>query len=185
MPEETAPTEGTEETNSQTEVSQENTFEAITSQDAFDKAIQARIARERAKFADYDELKTAKTELDKIRESQKTEAEKAQERLEAAEKRAHELELRSIRAEVAAEKGVPVGLLSGNKLEDIQASADALIEFRGQQASAPAGPVVPTEGVTRGSGASQLTQSDIETMSPEQINKARREGRLNRLLGIS
>lgn len=139
MAEETAPTEGTEETNSQTEP----TFEAITSQEAFDKAIQARIARERAKFADYDELKTAKSELDKIRESQKTEAQKAQERLEAAERRANELELRSIRAEVAAAKGVPVGLLSGDTLEEIQASADALIEFRGEQSK---GLHLPSEG---------------------------------------
>ena len=74
--------------------------------------------------------------LAEIEESQKTETQKAQERLEAAEKRAAELELRSIRAEVAAEKGVPVGLLAGSTKEEIEATADALIQFRGEQQAA-------------------------------------------------
>ncbi|MGW3674630.1 hypothetical protein [Streptomyces sp. NPDC005166] len=36
----------------------------------------------------------------------------------------------------------------------------------------------------KASGPSQLTQSDIDRMSPEQIHKAKREGRLNKLLGM-
>jgi hypothetical protein len=145
MSEQTAPTTGTEETNSQGQ--EPVKFEAITSQEDFDKAIQARIARERAKFADYNELKTAAVELEKIRESQKTEAQKAQERLDAAEKRAAELELRSIRAEVAATKGVPASLLSGSTQADLEASADALIAFRGDQPNPSAGPFV--EGINK------------------------------------
>lgn len=142
MSEQTAPTTGTEETNGQSPEAKE--FQAITSQEDFDKAIQARIARERAKIpTDYDELKAAKVELDKIRESQKTEAQKAQERLDAAEKRASELELKATRAEVAAAKGVPVELLSGGTQEELEAAADALIAFRGE---APKGPVVPGQG---------------------------------------
>ena len=120
-------------------------FQAITSQEDFDKAIQARIARERAKIpADYDELKAAAAELEKIRESQKTESEKAAERLAAAEKRAADLELRSIRAEVAAAKGVPAALLSGSTQEELEAAADALIAFRGEQE--PSKLHVPNEG---------------------------------------
>lgn len=143
MAEETAQTTGTEETNEQgADAAKE--FQAITSQEDFDKAIQARIARERAKIpADYDELKTAKAELDKIRESQKTDAEKAQERLDAAEKRAAELELKATRAEVAAAKGVPAVLLSGSTQEELEAAADALIAFKGAQAK---GPVIPSQG---------------------------------------
>ena len=71
--------------------------------------------------------------LAEIEEAQKTEAQKAQERLDAAEKRAAELELRSIRAEVAAEKGVPASLLSGSTQAELEASADELIKFRGEQ----------------------------------------------------
>lgn len=143
MAEETAQTTGTEETNEQgTDAAKE--FQAITSQEDFDKAIQARIARERAKIpADYEELRTAKAELDKIRESQRTDAEKAQERLDAAEKRASELELKATRAEVAAAKGVPAALLSGSTQEELEAAADALIAFKGTQAK---GPVIPSQG---------------------------------------
>lgn len=80
--------------------------------------------------------------LAEIEEAQKTDAQKAQERLDAAEKRAAELELRSIRAEVAAAKGVPANLLSGSTQADLEASADALIAFRGEQPKPSAAPFV-------------------------------------------
>jgi len=143
MAEETAPTTGTEETNGQGTDDKE--FQAITSQEDFDKAIQARLARERAKFNDYDDLKAKADKFKKFEDAQKTEAQKAQERLEAAEKRAVELELKATRAEVAAAKGVPVELLSGSTQAELEAAADALIQFRGEQA--PAGSLrVPSEG---------------------------------------
>lgn len=144
MAEETAPTTGTEETNGQgNEAAKE--FQAITSQEDFDKAIQARLARERAKFTDYDDLKAKADKFKEFEDAQKTEAQKAQERLDAAEKRAVELELKATRAEVAAAKGVPVELLSGGTQAELEAAADALIQFRGEQA--PAGTLrVPNEG---------------------------------------
>ncbi len=69
--------------------------------------------------------------LAEIEETQKTEAQRAQERLEAAEKRASELELRSMRAEIAAEKGLPVQLLSGSNEDEIRQAAEALIAYKG------------------------------------------------------
>lgn len=107
-------------------------FEAITSQEDFDKAIQARIARERAKIpTDYEELKASAVKLAEIEAANKTESEKVAERLAAAEKRASELEVKATRAEVAAAKGVPAVLLSGGTQEELEASADALIAFKG------------------------------------------------------
>lgn len=142
MSEQTAPTTGTEESNDE----QGKEFAPITSQEEFDKAIQARIARERAKIpTDYEELKAKAAKLAEFEESQKTEAQKAQERLEAAEKRATELELRSIRAEVAAATGVPSELLTGSTQEELEAAAEALIKFRGDK---PNGPVIPSQGKT-------------------------------------
>lgn len=119
-------------------------FEAITSQEDFDKAIQARIARERAKFADYEDVKARASKLTEIEEANKTEAEKVAERLAAAEKRAVELEAKATRAEVAAAKGVPIGLLSGSTKEELEASADALIQFKGESGSTTLH--VPNEG---------------------------------------
>jgi len=87
---------------------------------------------------------TAAQRLAEIEESNKTEAEKTAERLAAAEKRANELEAAVTRAEVAAAKGVPASLLSGSTKEELEASADALIQFRGDKGSS--GLHVPAEG---------------------------------------
>ena len=90
-------------------------------------------SRAKQNLADAKANEGAAQRLAEIEEAQKTEAQKAQERLEAAEKRAAELELRAARAEVAATKGVPADLLSGSTQEELEASADALIAFRGEQ----------------------------------------------------
>lgn len=37
----------------------------------------------------------------------------------------------------------------------------------------------------KAAGPSQLTEADLDRMSPEQISKAKREGRLNKILGIT
>ena len=152
--EQTDSTTVTEETNEQAPE-----FEPIASQEALDKIIQARIARERAKFADYDELKAKAEKLAEFEESQKSEAQKAQERLEAAEKRAAELELKATRAEVAAAKGVPAELLTGSTQEELEASADALIAFRGE-VKQPALQPIPGEGTM---GALPLNGDGIES----------------------
>ena len=101
-------------------------------------------SRAKQNLADAKANEGAAQRLAEIEEAQKTEAQKAQERLDAAEKRASELELKAMRAEVAATKGVPVGLLSGGSQEELEASADALIEFRGAQEQQKL--IVPNEG---------------------------------------
>jgi len=122
----------------QTDTATEETFTAPASQEELDRIIQARLDRERKKFADYDDLKTRAAKLAEIESANQTEAEKVQARLDAAEKRASELESKALRAEVAAAKGVPVALLTGSTQEELEAAADALIAFRGEQK--PAGP---------------------------------------------
>lgn len=52
-------------------------FQPITSQEELDRALGARLAREREKFADYGDLKTKAAEYDKALEAAKTEQEKA------------------------------------------------------------------------------------------------------------
>lgn len=118
--------------------SAEESFKAPASQEELDRIIQARLDRERKRFADYDDIKAKAEKFAKLEEANKTEAERTAERLEAAERRAAELETKAIRAEVAAAKGVPVALLTGSTQEELEAAADALIAFRGEQK--PAGP---------------------------------------------
>jgi len=116
----------------------DESFKAPASQDELDRIIQGRLDRDRKRFADYDDLKARADKLAEIESANQTEAEKVQARLDAAEKRAAELESKALRAEVAAAKGVPSALLTGSTQEELEAAADALIAFRGEQK--PAGP---------------------------------------------
>lgn len=116
-------------------------FKAITSQEELNAAIADRIARERAKFKDYGDLKAKASKLDELEEAQKTELQKIQERAEAAEKRAADLEaaeqkrqadaeaakqIADWKADVSKKTGVPADVLRGSDLAEIQAHADSL-----------------------------------------------------------
>ena len=122
-----------------------------------------------------------------IEEAQKTEAQKLADRLAAAEEKATKAELKALRSDIAQAKGVPAGLLTGSTEEELNASADALREFRGEAAKPPAVPSAAGQGNVGkpvGNGAPQITRGELESMTPEQITQAKAEGRLDTLLGI-
>lgn len=160
-------------------------YVAPASQADLDRIIADRLSREKAKYADYDDAKAKAAEYDKAQEAAKTEAQKLADRLAAAEAKAQEAEVKALRAEVAQAKGVPAALLTGATQEALEAAADALIAFRGE-APKPAAPSANGQGRVGepvGAGVKQVTDAELQTMTPEQINTARREGRLNALLG--
>lgn len=121
-------------------------FKAPASQEELDRIVQKRIDRERSKFSDYDELKAKAARLSELEEASKSELQKAQERAEAAEKALAAATVTAARAEVAAAKGVPLALLSGDTREALEASADALLAFRDE--TARKGNYAPNEGRT-------------------------------------
>jgi hypothetical protein len=82
--------------------------------------------------------------LKEYEDRDKTDAEKQAEETETLRRENAELKSGVLRANVAAAKGIPVNLLSGSTQEELEASADALIAFRGSQTSNPL--VVPKEG---------------------------------------
>lgn len=134
-----------------------------------DRIVERRLSKERAKFADYDALKSAADELAQIREGEKTELQKAMERAEAAEKRAAAAEFESLRSKVAATKGVPAAALTGTTEEELAAAADVLLSWRDQNApkEAPAEPKktpAPSSGGFR-SGASGTGPSNADPKS--------------------
>jgi len=90
--------------------------------------------------------KSAAEKLAEIEEASKSAEQKAAERLELAEKRAVELEQKADRAEVAAEKGVPMGLIHGSTRAEMEAAADALIAFKGT----PDTPSIPRPDPSQG-----------------------------------
>lgn len=167
--------------------------EAPTAQDAepktFDADYVSKLRQEAAKYRTEAKANAdAAKRLAEIEEAQKTETQKLADRLAAAEKRAQDAELKALRSEIAQAKGVPAALLTGSTEDELNASADALIAFRGSAPKPPAAP--PAEGVQGnvgkpvGVGSPQLTRADLAGMTPEAIVKAKAEGRLNDLLGI-
>lgn len=121
----------TEATDNQATSADRHTFTPITTQEELDKVIGARLAREREKFADYDDLKAAASKL------ADAEARLAQIDAQAA--------LDKIRNDVAQEAGVPAGLLRGSTKDELAAHASALAEALKAQTSVP---VIPTQGAT-------------------------------------
>lgn len=122
---------------------------------------------------------------DEAQEQGKSELQKAQEAAAKAEARAAALESKVLRAQVAAAKGVDADLLSGTSQEELEASADRLLAWRGAQIpkGAPASDAGHRGEEIRSS--KQLTREDLKTMSAEQINQARRAGQLNDVMGLA
>nr|DAK95927.1 MAG TPA: Major head protein [Caudoviricetes sp.] len=121
----------TEATDTQTAAADRHAFTPITTQEDLDKVIGARLARERDKYADYDDLKVAAGKL------AEAEARLAQIDAQAA--------LDKIRNDVAQEAGVPAGLLRGSTKDELAAHAAALAEALKER---PSVPVIPTQGAT-------------------------------------
>lgn len=121
----------TEVPNTQATSTERPAFTPITTQEDLDKVIGARLAREREKFADYDDLKAAASKL------ADAEARLAQIDAQAA--------LDKIRNDVAKEAGVPADLLRGSTKDELAAHASALAEALKAR---PSVPVIPTQGAT-------------------------------------
>lgn len=122
---------------------------------------------------------------DEAQEQGKSELQKAQEAAAKAEARAAAMEAEALRAKVAAATGVDADLLSGSSEEELRASAERLLAWRGAQV--PKGAPATDAGV-RGDeirAARQLTREDLKKMSPAEIIKARQAGQLNNIMGIA
>lgn len=122
-----------EDTTGNTEQSNEGGNSGFTppaTQDELNKIISERIARERAKFADYKDLQSKAAKFDEIEQASKSEQERLTERAEAAERRAAELEAQTVRLEVASQNGLSPAQakrLVGSTREELEADAKELL----------------------------------------------------------
>ena len=126
-------------------------FTAITSQEQLNKILGDRLARERAKYADYSELQEKAAKYDAAEEAAKTELEKALSRAEKAETLVKEYETRqqvaAWKQQVAKETGVPAEALRGSTLEELQAHGAQLKTMIGTQQQQVSNTVyLPREG---------------------------------------
>lgn len=117
------------------------------------KKANAEAASYRTKVRELEPLAKKARDLE---DASKTEIEKAAERLTAAEQRAQEAELRALRLEVAAEKGLTPAQarrLVGTSKEELEADADELLDTfgaRGDDGEKPPTPRRPVERLRPG-----------------------------------
>lgn len=126
---------------------QQQQWTAPASQAELDRIISERLSRERAKFADYDEIKSKASQFDELTAAQKTELEKATEKVtaaeaarQAAEKAAEERATELLKYKVAATKGISgdeLKLLAGTTEQDLNEAADVILKLRRGQRRDP------------------------------------------------
>jgi serine/threonine protein kinase HipA of HipAB toxin-antitoxin module len=175
-------------------------------QDELDAIVQQRLARERSKLGDVEELRAKAARLEELEASQLTELERLQKRAAEAEA-ARDAALQraqatAVRAEVitaatqagALDPEVVMALLpegsvtvaDDGTVTGVQDAVKALLKAKPYLAATPAAPVGTADGGPRGSAApAQLTREQLARLSPSEIEQARLEGRLDSLLGRS
>lgn len=130
-------------------------FKPITTQEEFDNAIKERLAREKSKYSDYDQLKSRVTELEEenvglkstIEANHQSKAD-ADKQLEELQKQIAGYETASLRTRVALQYGLPYDLadrLQGTDEESFKADAERLAGF--MKSNQPVAPVKETEPV--------------------------------------
>jgi hypothetical protein len=162
-----------------------------TSQAELDRIIQNRLERERAKYADYDDLREKAQSWDQIEEASKTEYERIQEEATRWQTEASTWRTKAVSSQVqtlaAAEFADPTDALAaigdpakylgaGGEIDEaaIKADLDALLErkphWRKAEGAAP-GPRVPAPNPAQGSGVDGRAANDPAQQFAALINQ--------------
>ena len=98
-----------------------------------DSIIEGRLARERQKYVDYDDLKEKASKYDEYQAQNKTELQKEKEKSDALQAKLSALEkkdtVRQVREKTAKDTGVPVELLTGEDEETCKKQSEAIMKF--------------------------------------------------------
>lgn len=185
-----------------------------SSKSAYDESVETRVrerlAREKAKYADYDELRAKAQQLDELKQANQSEIEKAIARAEKAEQEMQALEQRwrdtSLRAAIVAEAARPgrqiadpeaaVVFLTGPDSEllsvaddgtptNIAEAMDQLLERRSfLNVTSHGGPRGNADQGARGH-TGQISRDQLKSMSSAEIVEAQKNGLLDHLLGTN
>ena len=182
-------------------------FQAITSQEQFDRMVRDRIARvKQTPPADYEDLKARAARLDEIEAASLSELEKERARADRAEQeRASAIETanaRLIQAEILAQ-ATALKAIKPEHLHRLIDTGEVTVGDDGQVTGAreavegflkanpeyvgtgrPAGGSAD-QGARGGGSVKQLSRADLQSMSPDAIVKARAEGRTAAIEGRS
>jgi len=160
-----------------TEKPSEPDFQAITSQEQFDKLIGKRLGaleqKIRAEYQGFEDLKAKAKKFDEAEAEKLTDDQRRQQELDELksaladrEKQIESLTLDALRKDIAAEKGLPAKFaarLSGTSREELEADADDLLEVLPKPQKSPASnkPVESLKGGGKAGGEAELTADDI------------------------
>lgn len=138
------------------------TTEKMFTQADVDAIVGDRLKRDRAKYADYDDLKAKAEKFDQMEEANKTELQKAIERGDALQVELDKLKganaVRDLRIKVAEETGVPAHLLTGKTEEECREQAQAIVEY----AKPSSYPAIRDGGEVRNNGKATTRQQFAE-----------------------
>lgn len=127
--------------------------EQTLTQAEVDRIVGERLARERSKYADYDDLKAKAAKHDEAVQAQKTEQERLSEQLTAAQTEAKNARGEAMRLKVATAKSLPTELaarLRGDTEEELAADADTLLAVFPQPQQPAPGQRTPVEHLRPG-----------------------------------
>lgn len=134
-------------------------FKPITSQDDLNRVIADRVSRERAKFADYSDLKAKAEQFEQLEAEKMTEAQKLQAQLNEQTERAAQAERERARLQVIADAAIPAeyhALVHGNTDEELKASAKVARELIDKANTAQQTPGVSYRVNLDGDGSDKL-----------------------------
>lgn len=118
-------------------------------QDELNAIVADRLAREKAKYEGFEEIKAKAEKYDSLEEANKSELQKASEKVASLEAKLASMEkseeIRTIRDKVSAESGVPVNLLTADTEEACIEQANAIKEY-----ATPNYPTVKDAGEVKG-----------------------------------
>jgi hypothetical protein len=129
----------------------------------------------------FDDLQAKLTGAQSEAEQARAAADAVNQRIAALEEANRVAQQEALRARVAAAKGVPEDMLQGNTLDELEAYADRLIAYRGGKPAETTAPMQGKQGDPL-PGKRQLTEAEVEKLTPDQLQKAMAEGLLGDLL---
>lgn len=110
-------------------------------------------SEEKAKYSDYEELKSKAAKFDEIEEANKTELQKANEKVNELQAQIdgfkREKEVQDIRNKIASEMKVPATLLTENDEESCRKQAKNILEFAKPSITVPDGGEITPAGGTK------------------------------------
>lgn len=115
-------------------VTEQTQAERTFTQAELDEIVKNRVAKEKARFQDYEALKEKASKFDEIEEANKTELQKATEKAEALQNQIDAMTkaqtIREMHAKVAKDTGVPAELLHGESEEECMEQAYGILAYK-------------------------------------------------------